>query len=252
MPPPEIRIIGIQGLPEIRPGDDLAKMLVDAAKRQKTPLQTGDILVITQKVVSKAEGRLVKLADVKPSGFAKSIAATYQKDPRQMELILRESKRIVRMDMGILITETKHGFICANGGIDTSNLEVSGYAALLPEDSDKSARGIKRNLKRLNKADVAIIISDTFGRPWREGCTNVAIGVAGILPLIDYRGQKDPAGYLMRASILAVADELASATEPIMGKLNRIPAAIVRGFDYPKGNGSSRSLVRDAKMDMFR
>ncbi|MBI3743845.1 MAG: coenzyme F420-0:L-glutamate ligase [Chloroflexi bacterium] len=249
---PEYRVIGITGLPEIKPGDRLADMLVKAAMAQGTPIQAGDVLVVTQKVVSKADGRLVALSTIEPSEFAKSIAKRYEKDPRLMELVLRESKRIVRMDIGVILTETKHGFVCANAGIDASNLGSEGIVALLPEDSDVSARSIRETVRKHAGGDVAVIISDTFGRPWREGCTNIAIGVSGIEPLVDYRGQKDPMGFQFKASVLAVADELASATEPIMGKLDRIPAAIVRGYAYPKGETGSNVLVRPPERDLFR
>ena len=252
MTAPEVRIIGVTGLPEIRPGNDLARMLVEAAETQGTPVQPADVLVVTQKVVSKAEGRLVKLSEVTPSDFAQSIADLYKKDARLVELVLRESKRIVRMDQGVIITETRDGFICANAGIDLSNVEEQDTAALLPEDSDRSAAGIRASVLDMTGAETAVIISDTFGRPWREGCTNVAVGVSGMLPLVDYRGQKDPAGLIMHASVLAVADELASAAEPVMGKLDRIPAAIIRGYRYPQGEGKSGALVRAPDQDLFR
>ena len=249
---PEMRIIGVTGLPEVRPGDDLAGMLVAAAQDQGTSLESGDVVVVTQKVVSKAEGRLVKLTGVKPSPFALSIAERWSKDPRLVELVLRESRRIVRMDQGVIITETRDGFICANAGIDLSNVAESDTAALLPEDSDRSAAGIRAAIREATGAEVAVVVSDTFGRPWREGCTNVAVGVSGMLPLIDYRGQRDPAGLVMHASVLAVADELASAAEPLMGKLDRIPVAIIRGYRYPEGEGKSGALVRAPDQDLFR
>ncbi len=249
---PELRIIGVTGLPEFRPGDDIAPMLAEAARAQGTPITSGDVLVVTQKIVSKAQGRLVRLATVEPSEFARSIAAQHGKDPRLVELVLRESRRIVRMDQGVLLTETKHGFVCANAGIDASNMDGEGVVALLPDDPDAAARAIRDGVRRHAGADVAVIISDTFGRPWREGCTNVAIGVAGMEPLMDYRGQQDPMGLVMRVSVLAVADELASATEPVMGKLDRIPAAIVRGYRYAKGEGNAQALVRPPERDLFR
>jgi coenzyme F420-0:L-glutamate ligase/coenzyme F420-1:gamma-L-glutamate ligase len=248
----EYRVIGIGGLPEIRPGDPLAGMLLDAAEAQGTPLQAGDVLIVTQKVVSKADGRLVPLSSVEPSEFARSVAARYDKDPRLVELVLRESRRIVRMDIGVILTETKQGFVCANAGIDASNIGAEGIVALLPEDADRSATQIREEARRRAGGDVAVIISDTFGRPWREGCTNVAIGISGMEPMIDYRGQKDPAGFQFRASVLAVADELAAASEPVMGKLDRIPAAIVRGYVYPKGETGSSVLVRPPERDLFR
>ncbi|MCH7552717.1 MAG: coenzyme F420-0:L-glutamate ligase [Chloroflexi bacterium] len=249
---PEIRVIGVTGLPEIHAGDDLAAMMAAAAHTQGTPVQSGDVLVVTQKIISKAEGRVVSLATIDPSPFAESVALRYDKDPRVVELVLRESRRIVRMDQGVIITETLGGFICANAGIDTSNLDAQETVALLPDDSDRSASEIRARVRELTGAEIAVIVSDTFGRPWREGCTNVAIGVAGMLPLADYRGQTDPNGLSLRASVLAVADELASATELVMGKLDRIPAAIVRGYRYPEGDGTSGALVRAPDQDLFR
>ncbi len=249
---PEMRVIGVTGLPEFHPGDDVAAMLAQAARAQGTPIEAGDIVVVTQKIVSKALGRLVRLADIEPSPFARSLSAQYEKDPRLVELILRESKRIVRMDQGVILTETRHGFVCANAGIDASNMGGEGVVALLPEDSDAAARTIRDGLRAKTGAEVAVIVSDTFGRPWREGCTNVAIGVAGMEPLVDYRGQQDPMGVIMRVSVLAVADELASATEPIMGKLDRVPAAIVRGYRYAKGEAGAKALVRLPERDLFR
>lgn len=249
---PEMRIIGITGMPEVQPGDDLPGQLVDAARNQETPIESGDILVVTQKIVSKAEGRLVPLAGVEPSAFAVSIAERYDKDPRLVELVLRESTRIVRMDQGVIITETLHGYVCANAGIDESNLSGKHLAALLPKDPDASARGIRDAVRKMANVDVAVIVSDTFGRPWREGCTNVAIGVAGMEPLADYRGQRDPAGMELKVSVLATADELASATELVMGKLDRVPAAVVRGYAYTPGETGVGPLLRSPERDLFR
>lgn len=249
---PEIRIIGITGMPEVRPGDKLTEMMVAAAGAQATPIMAGDILVVTQKVVSKAMGRVVVLAEVEPSPFARSVAERYDKDPRLVELVLRETRRIVRMDQGVILTETRHGYVCANAGIDASNMPGEGVVALLPEDPDAAAREIRDEVRRLTKATVAVIISDTFGRPWRDGCTNVAIGVAGMEPMIDYRGQPDAMGKLMRVSVLAVADELASAAEPVMGKVDRIPATIVRGYRYTRSEKGSGALVRAPDRDLFR
>ena len=252
MTAPEFRVIGITGIPEVMAGDDLPGLLVNAAQTQGTGLQDGDVLVVTQKIVSKAEGRLVRLSDIEPSEFARSIAALYDKDPSHVELVLRESRRIVRMDRGVIIAETRQGFVCANAGVDASNLPGEGLLAPLPEDSDRSAAQIRAEVRRRAGAEVAVIISDTFGRPWREGCTDVAIGVAGMEPMVDYRDQTDPAGYTLRVSVLAVADELASATELVRGKLARVPAAIVRGYPYPSGDGHSSALVREPQKDLFR
>ena len=251
MPPPRYEIIGIEGLPEIGRGDDLGRFIVDAARRQATPLQHRDLLVISQKIVSKAEGRLVRLSKVEPSPRARQLALDLGRDPQLTEVILRESRRVVKGDKGVLIVETHHGFICANAGVDQSNVDAD-TACLLPEDADRSARGLRDRLKELSGHDLGIIVADTFGRPWREGLTNVAVGVAGLLPLKSYLGARDPAGHVLQATILAVADELASAAEPVMGKLSRIPVAIIRGLDWEPGEAGSRALIRDPERDLFR
>lgn len=248
---PEVRVIPLTGLPEVREGDDLAGFITDAA-RASPGIQAGDVVVVTQKVVSKAEGRVVALADATPSPEAERLAVETEKDPRLVELILRESNRIVRQRGPILITETKHGFVCANAGIDASNVGPEGLVSLLPEDPDRSAAAIRAAIAERAAADVAVIITDTFGRPWREGHTNVAIGLAGMRPFADYVGRTDPHGYELRVSTLAVADELAAAAELVHGKLDRVPVAIIRGYAYPSGEGSARELVRDAERDMFR
>ncbi len=253
MPVPEYRVIGITGIPIVKPGDDLAAQMVNAAKAQGTPLQSGDVLVVTQKIVSKAENRLVSLKTVTPSPFAVEVASQWPgKDARLVELVLRESKRIVRMDHGVVITETKHGFVCANSGIDQSNIEGDEVVALLPEDSDKSAARIRAEILRTTGADLAVVISDTFGRPWRVGYTNVAIGLSGMNPLADYRGQVDHAGFELKVTVLAIADELCSATEPVMGKVDKVPAAIVRGYAYQPGEYGIATSLREASQDMFR
>jgi len=209
-------VIGVEGIGEVRPGDDIARLIVEAAARQATPVASGDLLVIGQKIVSKAEGRLVKLADVQPSPIALAMAPGLAKDPRLVEVILRESRRVVRMDKGVLITETHHGWICANAGIDQSNVDADSVA-LLPEDSDRSARAVRDRVRALAGVEVFVIVTDTFGRPWREGLTNVAIGIAGFAPLLSYLGERDPAGRPLQATILALAEELAGAAEPVMG-----------------------------------
>ncbi len=249
--PPRFETIGIEGLPEIRPGDPIAELILAAAARQGTPVIADDVLVIGQKIVSKAEGRLLRLADVTPSPIAAAMAAELGRDPRLVEVILRESRRVVRMDKGILIVETRHGWICANAGVDQSNVERE-VVALLPEDADRSARALRDRIRALAGADVGVIIADTFGRPWREGLTNVAIGVAGLAPLKSYLGAQDPAGHTLQATILAVADELAGAAELVMGKLDRIPAAIVRGLALPAAEEGSKPLLRDPARDLFR
>jgi len=248
----EVRIIAIEGLPEVRPGDDLPALIVDAAQRQGLAFETGDVLVVTQKVVSKAEGRIVELEAVEPGAFARQIAEQWEKDARVVEVVLRESVRIVRMDRGVMICETRHGLVCANAGVDSSNVERLGTVALLPEDPDASAEDIRRAIEEATSVSLAVIITDTFGRPWREGHVNFAIGLAGMEPLVDYAGRVDPAGYELRVTQMAVADELAAAAELVQGKLDRVPVALVRGFAYPPGCGTARRLVRDPERDLFR
>lgn len=251
MSPPEIRVIGLTGMPEANAGDDVAAQIIDAA-RSGPDLHDGDVVVVTQKIVSKAEGRVVGLDSVTPSPEAERLAVETEKDPRLVELVLRESSRIVRQRGPVLITETRHGFVCANAGIDASNVGPEGLVCLLPEDPDRSARDIRRAIQDATGADVAVVISDTFGRPWREGHTNVAVGVAGMLPFADYVGRIDPHGYELKVSTLAVADELAGAAELVMGKLDGVPVAIVRGYPYPRGEGTARQMVRDPEKDLFR
>lgn len=252
---PRIEVIGVTGLPEIKPGDPLGKMIVDAAQSQDTPLEPEDILVVTQKIVSKAEGRIVDLRTVEPSRFAVQLAEDSNKDPRLVELVLRESRSIVRMDLsrGIIITETKHGFVCANAGIDTSNVPGESIVTLLPEYPDKSAQRIRQEIKQaLGGTTVSIIISDTFGRAWREGHANFAIGVAGIEPLKDYKGTLDANGQLLRVTNIAIADELASTAELATAKSINVPVAIIRGYDYASSNEGAQALVRAQERDLFR
>lgn len=248
----EVRIITIEGIPEVHPGDDLAALIIDCVRAQGLAFEDGDIVVVTQKVVSKAEGRIVDLNDVEPGEFAREIAERWEKDARVVETVLRESARVVRMDHGIMICETKHGFICANAGVDSSNVEQLGTVALLPVDSDVSAAAMRARIERDAGVPVAVIVTDTFGRPWREGHVNFAIGVSGMLPVRDYAGQVDPAGYELRVTQMAVADEIAAAAELAHGKLDRVPVALVRGYPYPRGDGSSRNLLRDPEKDLFR
>jgi coenzyme F420-0:L-glutamate ligase/coenzyme F420-1:gamma-L-glutamate ligase len=249
--PPRYEVIGVEGLPEIGRGDDLARLIADASAAQGTPLVAGDLLVVSQKIVSKAEGRMVRLSDITPSPETTRVAEEIGRDPRLIEVILRESRRIVRKDKGVLIVETQHGWICANAGVDQSNVDAD-TACLLPEDSDRSARGLRDGLRALTGHDLGIIIADTFGRPWREGLTNIAIGVAGLEPIKSYLGEKDPAGHVLQATIIALADELAGAAEPVMGKLDRVPVAIVRGLQWQRGDTGSRALLRDPARDLFR
>ncbi|MEK6717599.1 MAG: coenzyme F420-0:L-glutamate ligase [candidate division NC10 bacterium] len=247
-----LTVVGLPGIPEIAEGNDLARLISEAAEREGSGLATGDVLVVAQKVVSKAEGRVVWLAEVVPSGLAREFAETWGKDPRFVEVVLRESRRIVRMDRGVIIAETTHGFICANAGVDASNVPGQDRVSLLPVDPDASARRLGKDLKERCGAEVAVIVSDTFGRPWREGLTNVAIGVAGMSPLVSYVGQQDPHGHTLRVTELAVADELAAASGLLMGKLERIPAVRIRGYRFASAEGRARSLVRSAERDLFR
>ena len=252
--PPRVTLIGIEGMPDIGPGDDLAALTVEAARRQGTPPASGDVVVVTQKVVSKAEGRLVRLAEVEPSAFATEVARATDKDPRLVEVVLREATRIVRMERGVIITETRHGFRCANSGVDSSNVgpEAGEAVTLLPEDPDASARRIREGILAATGAQVAVIISDTFGRPWREGAGNVAVGVAGLEPLHDYRGQQDLYGRDLHSTVIAVADELAAAAELVTNKLTRVPVAIIRGYPFQAAESGMAPLIRDASRDLFR
>lgn len=248
---PTIQVIGVPGMPEVVAGDDVAALIVRAAGEAELNIVEHDIFVVAQKIVSKAEGRSVCLQSIEPSSRAKEWAAAYDKDPRVVEVVLRESKRIVRMERGVLISETEHGFICANAGVDASNV-ADGTVTLLPKDSDASARKIRASLEQSFGVPVAVIVSDTFGRPWREGLVNVALGVSGIAPLIDYRGHEDSHGRAMKVTVMAVADEIASAAELVMKKSAGIPAAIVRGYDYDASESSGRELIRPPKLDLFR
>ncbi len=248
-----VQIIGIEGLPIIKTGDNLAELICKAAEKQGAPLQEGDIIVVTHVIVSRAEGKIVNLDEVVPSEFAKNIGAQYEKDPALVEVVLRESKSIKRMGDGKLITETKHGFVCANSGVDKSNVLGEKIVALLPDDPDRSAEKIRRDIKRLTDCDVAVIISDTHGRPLREGEINVAIGVAGIKPIRDRRGEKDLFGYVLRVKQTAVADELSSAAELVIGQADEgVPVAIIRGYKYPKSeNSKAIELIRPKEKDLF-
>jgi coenzyme F420-0:L-glutamate ligase / coenzyme F420-1:gamma-L-glutamate ligase len=250
--PTELRIIPVRGIGEVRPGDDLAGLILGALAEEAAALADGDIVVVTQKVVSKAEGRLVDPRDVEPSHTAHMVAAQGAKDAHHYEVVLRETRRIVRMDRGVLICETHHGFICANAGVDESNVAGGQLLTLLPLDPDASAERLRAALRERAGVDTAVVISDTFGRPWREGQVNVAIGVAGIAPLNDYAGQPDVHGYTMRATNIAVADEIASAAELVMGKVEAVPVALVRGYQYARSEGSARQLVRAPEKDLFR
>ena len=237
-------MIPVKGLPEVREGDDLAELIAAAAD-----LEDGDVVVVAHKVVSKAEGRVVRLAEVEPSAQARDLAA--DEDPRRLEVILRESARIVRTRPPLVIAETRHGFVCASAGVDASNAPEAETVVLLPEDPDASAARLRERLRELTGADVAVIVSDSFGRAWRQGTTDVAIGCAGLRPLLDFHGKRDAAGYELHATVIAVADELAGAAELVKGKLDGVPVAVVRGFDR-RGEGTAREVVMPPERDLFR
>jgi len=239
-----ISIRPVEGLPEIREGDDLGALIADRAE-----LLDGDVLVVAQKAVSKAEGRVVRLDEMEPSAQALELAAG--EDPRRLEVILRESARLVRTRPPLVIAETRHGFVCASAGVDSSNAPEAGTVVLLPEDPDASAARLRERVRELAGAEVGVIVSDSFGRAWRQGTTDVAIGIAGIRPLIDLKGKRDAAGYELHATVIAVADELAAAAELAMGKTSGIPAAVIRGYDA-SGDGSARDLVMPPDRDLFR
>jgi coenzyme F420-0:L-glutamate ligase / coenzyme F420-1:gamma-L-glutamate ligase len=261
MPADEVRdgrleVIALAGIPEVVPGDDVATFLGDAIEGTDgaLPLHEDDVLVVTQKIVSKAEGAIVDLTTVEPRPQAIEFATTYDRDARQVEVVLREAVRVVRMANGVLITETRHGFVCANGGIDASNVgPASGQiVTLLPVDPDASATGIRRAIERRFGVDVPVIISDSFGRPWRWGITDIAIGISGMLPLEDLRGVADHDGRVMRSTVRAVADEVASAAELAFGKTTARPAAIVRGANPTRGEATIRDALIPGAFDLFR
>lgn len=249
-----IRIIPIRGIPIVEEGDNVARLIVEAAEAQGTPIEDGDIIVVTHIIVSRAEGRVVDLKTIDPSEAAKKIAAYTGKDPRLVEAVLREAKGIRRMAPGVLITETKQGFVCANSGVDKSNVPGEEIVALLPEDPDASARRIRRRIEEMTGRRIAVIVSDTYGRAHREGEMNVAVGASGIKVIRDRRGEPDLFGYVLQVKRTAVADELSSAAELVIGQADEgIPAAIVRGYPYETSETSgARELVRPKRKDLFR
>ena len=251
--PPEIRAVGIEGLPEVRAGDDLAGQIIDAAAAQGTPIEDGDVVVVTQKIVSKAEGRVMTIDEVEASPLAVAITEGHRRDPRHTEMILRESRRVVRMDRGVIISETYHGYICANAGIDASNIPGDNAICLLPVDPDASARRIRNAIRERLGVDAAVLVSDTFGRPWRNGAVNVSIGVAGFNPVVSYVGEFDPHGNELHTTTIAVADELAATAELVTGKLLGVPVALIKGYPYERmEDADSRAIVRDPDKDLFR
>ena len=251
-----VGVVALDGIPEIVEGDDLAAILGDALERQADllPLRPDDVLVVTQKIVSKAEGAVVDLTTIEPRPEAVEFAAAWDRDPRQVEVVLREARRVVRMANGVLITETPHGFVCANGGVDASNVGPGSgqIVTLLPPDPDASAAGIRRAIEARYGVDLPVIVSDSFGRPWRWGIVDVAIGVSGMLPLEDLRGVADHDGRIMRSTVRAVADEIASAAELAFGKTTARPAAIVRGANPTRGEATIREALIPSENDLFR
>jgi len=247
-----LELIGLDGIGEVKPGDDLAVAISDAAAESDLQLTDADVVVVTQKVVSKAEGRLVDLATIEPSALARDWASRWDKDPRQVEVVLRESAAIVRMGPGgLIISRTRHGLVCANAGVDVSNVGGGDVAALLPEDPDASALRIRDGLRSRTRAAPAVIVSDSFGRPWRNGIVNVAIGSAGIESLLDLRGEPDVAGRPMRATIIAVADELASAADLAGGKVDQRPVVVIRGYQWRPSDAGASVLIMESERDLF-
>jgi coenzyme F420-0:L-glutamate ligase/coenzyme F420-1:gamma-L-glutamate ligase len=249
-----VQVIAVEGLPLIGKGDNLAQLICSAAEKQHTPIQNGDVLVATHVAVSKAEGNVVNLDKVVPSKKANEIAKKTGKDPALVEVVLRESKDIVRMRDSVLITESRQGFICANSGVDRSNIEGERNVAPLPRDPDLSAKKIRQEMKKLTGCDVAVIVSDTHGRPFRMGEVNVAVGVSGLKPIRDRRGEKDLFGYVLKIKQTAIADELASAAELVIGQANEgIPVAIIRGYNYPKSDtAKATELIRSREKNLFK
>ncbi len=249
--PRSLKVFTVPRIPLIQPGDDIAQLILEGFDKEGGHLEEGDVVVIAQKIVSKAEGRVVSLKKVDPSPRALDWAGKHGKDPKVVEVVLRESRRLVRWERGVLIAETPQGYICANAGVDTSNAPA-GTVTLLPEDPDRSAAEIRGSLETELGVKLAVLVSDTFGRPWRDGLANVALGVSGMNPFVDYREKRDRFGNELKATQMAVADELASAAELVMGKTNDIPVALIQGFIYPEGEGHGRDIVRPSKDDLFR
>ncbi|MBI3405815.1 MAG: coenzyme F420-0:L-glutamate ligase [Acidobacteria bacterium] len=249
--PLRFEVIGLRTLPEIEPGAKLSNQIFEAVRKEGVTFRRGDVLVIAQKIVSKAEGRRIELASVEPSPLARTWARRIRRDARLVEVVLRESHRILRMSERALITETRHGFVCANAGVDRSNVPA-GWVTCLPVDPDASARRIALQIRRLTGFALPVIITDTFGRPWRLGLANVAIGLHGMRVFEDLRGTRDAHGHRLHATVMAVADEIASAAGLAMTKNAKVPAVIVRGYPYPPGAGNARQILRAEAEDLFR
>ncbi len=248
----EIRLVPLAVAGEITAGDSLAKRLLESLRPRHLTIEPGDILIVKHKIVSKAEGQIIDLGTIRPSADSIEWAKRYTLDARVVELALRESRSVIRRKNGVLITETQHGFLCANSGVDVSNVDGGSHALLLPADPDRSAAQLRREIKRRTGIAIPVIITDSFGRPWREGLTEFCIGIAGMKPLRDDRGRRDSHGYKLQASVEAIADELACAAGLVCGKLNRTPACLIRGFRYESGRGRTSELLRPAATDLFR
>ena len=247
-----ITLCAIEGIPPVNKGDDLARLIVGGIEKTGLQLRAGDIVVVCQKVVSKAEGRVVDLKTIVPSEFANILAKRWEKDPRAVELVLRQTNRIVRNDRGVIIVETGQGWVCANAGVDESNSLTDDSAILLPEDPDTSAARIRAGLKKLCGLDIAVLVTDTFGRPWRDGLTEICLGIAGMNPILDLRGTTDLGGRELHHTVVAIADELAAAAGLLMEKAAAVPAVLVRGYGYQPFEGSAKVLIRPAEADLFR
>jgi coenzyme F420-0:L-glutamate ligase / coenzyme F420-1:gamma-L-glutamate ligase len=247
-----VTFTAIEGIPLINQGDNLGGLICSAMATNGLVPARGDILVVCQKVISKAEGRTCELGDIEPSALATAYAARWQKDPRAVELVLRQTSRIVRMDNGVLIVETGPGWVCANAGIDESNSMADGRAILLPEDADRSAARIREEIRKITGVEIAVLVTDTFGRPWRDGLTEVCLGIAGMNPMLDLRGSSDLSGRELHHTVIAIADEIAAGAGLLMPKAGAIPAVLVRGYAYEPSEGSAKVLIRPAEIDLFR
>lgn len=247
-----VTFTAIEGIPLVGPGDDLGSLICSAMAASGLKVARRDILVVCQKVISKAEGRTCELGDIEPSALAIAYAARWDKDPRAVELVLRQTSRIVRMDNGVLIVETGPGWVCANAGIDESNSMADGRAILLPEDADRSAARIREEIRKITGVEIAVLVTDTFGRPWRDGLTEVCLGIAGMNPMLDLRGTSDLSGRELHHTVIAIADEIAAGAGLLMLKAGAIPAVLVRGYSYQPCEGSAKVLIRPAGMDLFR
>jgi coenzyme F420-0:L-glutamate ligase/coenzyme F420-1:gamma-L-glutamate ligase len=249
---PSLTFTAIEGIPMVAQGDDLGRMICSALTAMDLQIRSGDILVVCQKVISKAEGRVRELNKIEPSALALGYASRWEKDPRAVELVLRQTSRIVRMDRGVMIVETGPGWVCANAGIDESNSMAEGRAILLPEDADRSAANIREQICKITGVEIAVLVTDTFGRPWRDGLTEVCLGIAGMDPMLDLRGTRDLNGRELHHTVIAIADEIAAGAGLLMPKAGAIPAVLVRGYSYKPCEASARVLIRPAEADLFR